>query len=407
MSNSRHYFSLKGAAAEKVAHELAVGSFFTDWCYRNPNLTGGKELCDLLVVFDHIAIIWQIKDLKRHSDGRYNKNDVDKNIRQLSGAMRRLIDVKRPITLTNPRRGSEAFDPSTIKETYLISVLAGEGEDFFPLMESIQNKLVHVFTSGFMEIVLGELDTIDDFVRYIQAKEKLLQGLDQLMIMGGEEDLLAIYLLNKKTFGELARATSVLIDGSDWVMLQKRPDYQAKKKADEISYGWDSMIDRAHESGSPEYEQVAREMARPNRFERRFLAKVFYNAHIRAHKASGGNVFKRVLPFDDRTYCFLFTNIKSRDHRKAMLENLCYVARGKMPQNSRVIGIATEKEIRPTCTYDFCYMDMPEWTDANAAHVEEIQRNTGLLTNTTVREAHEEEYPHEGDSESPAGKWRR
>jgi len=35
-----------------------------DWCYPNPKLPDGKELCDLLVVFDDKAIICQIKNLK-------------------------------------------------------------------------------------------------------------------------------------------------------------------------------------------------------------------------------------------------------------------------------------------------------------------------------------------------------
>jgi hypothetical protein len=34
---------------------------------------------------------------------------------------------------------------------------------------------------------------------------------------------------------------------------------------DRISYGWDSMIDRAHE-GSAKYERITRELARPDRF---------------------------------------------------------------------------------------------------------------------------------------------
>src|SRR5207302_10483253 len=60
----KHYFSLKGKNAENVVHELAKQSFFTDWCYLNPLLPNGQELCDLLVVFDNVALIFQIKDLK-------------------------------------------------------------------------------------------------------------------------------------------------------------------------------------------------------------------------------------------------------------------------------------------------------------------------------------------------------
>jgi hypothetical protein len=77
------------------------------------------------------------------------------------------------------------------------------------------------------------------------------------------------------------------------------------KEADEVSYGWDSIIDRLHESGSQRYERVARELARHNRFERRYLGKSFFDAHVRAHE-SDKPIFKRVMPLDGVTYCFLF-----------------------------------------------------------------------------------------------------
>jgi hypothetical protein len=68
---TRHYFREKGAKAEKIIHDLSMKSFFTDRCYPNPPRPDGKELCDLLVVFDDTAIIWQIKDRKVDANGRY------------------------------------------------------------------------------------------------------------------------------------------------------------------------------------------------------------------------------------------------------------------------------------------------------------------------------------------------
>jgi hypothetical protein len=42
----------------------------------------------MLVVFDDTALIWQIKDLKVDENGRYKDAEVEKNLRQLSGAKR-------------------------------------------------------------------------------------------------------------------------------------------------------------------------------------------------------------------------------------------------------------------------------------------------------------------------------
>ena len=61
MNISKNYFNIKGINAEKLVHNLALKTFLTDWCYLNPCLPGGKELCDLVVVFDDVAIIWQIQ----------------------------------------------------------------------------------------------------------------------------------------------------------------------------------------------------------------------------------------------------------------------------------------------------------------------------------------------------------
>jgi hypothetical protein len=39
---------LKGKKAEEVVTQLAEKTFLVDWCFPNPHLPNGKELCDLL-----------------------------------------------------------------------------------------------------------------------------------------------------------------------------------------------------------------------------------------------------------------------------------------------------------------------------------------------------------------------
>ena len=55
-NGERDYFDLKGKKAEQVLYELAAKTFLADWCYLNPRLPDGKELCDLLVIFNDVAI---------------------------------------------------------------------------------------------------------------------------------------------------------------------------------------------------------------------------------------------------------------------------------------------------------------------------------------------------------------
>ena len=394
MNISKDYFNLKGKNAENLVHELALKTFLTDWCYLDPTLPNGKELCDLLVVFDEAAIIWQIKDLKLRKDGKYTNSEVKKNLRQLSGARRKLFDLKTSIELENPYRGKELFDATVVKETYLISVLLGEGEEIFSLVEYLRDYTVHVFTSDFIQIILSELDTISDFANYLRAKEGLLVGKDkQFIILGGEEELLAVYLGHNRSFKKLVEANLITIDQGCWDEFQNGQEYRAKEQADEISYAWDSIINRVHEA-SPEYEIVARELARPNRFERRCLGKVYFDAYMMADNDTTYPLFRRTFDLKGVTYCFLFADdTRPRDYRKGMLNWMCYIARGTYKANRKVLGIATEKKARPTCSYDFVLLDMPEWTEENQKEMEKVQRETGILLNPIIGIVHEDEYP--------------
>lgn len=389
---SKEYFHLKGAKAENIVQELAQKTFLIDWCYLNPRLPNGKELCDLLVVFDDIAIIWQIKDLKLGKKGAYKKSELDKNLRQLSGARRQLFDLETSVKLRNPRRSEEAFDAGNIKKIYLISVILGKGEEVFRFVDSIKNYTVHVFPKKFMEIILNELDTISDFVEYLKKKEELINTGKRISVVGGEEDLLGWYIIQGRSFEDFKKADNILIE-EVWSHLKDRKDYKSKKKEDETSYGWDSIINRAHE-GSEKYELVARELARPNRFQRRFLSKVFLEAHVLAHKDEKHDLFRRIMPSDGITYCFLFQDDpEPRNKRKSMLQAICWIARGKYQQNKKVLGIATEKKLRPTCSYDFFLLDLPEWTEENQKNIERLQRDTGIFVNPIIGYTHEDEYP--------------
>jgi len=393
MEFSRSRFNLKGKNAEKLVHHLALKTFLTDWCYLNPPRPSGQQLCDLLVVYDEVAVIWQIKDLKLDEEGRYRNREVNKNLRQLSGARRQLFTLKMPVELENPRRGKELFEATGIKEIYLISALLGEGEEAFSFVEHIKNYTVHVFTRDFTQLILSELDTVNDFTNYLRAKETLIKSDKQLIILGGEEGLLAFYLMNNKSFDRLKEATNVLLDQGSWEKFRNSQEYREKKKQDRISYGWDSIINRVHEA-SPEYEVVARELARSSRFERRVLSKAYFDAYVLADKDKIHNLLRRTFTLNGVTYCFLFADdTKPREHRKGMLTWMCYIARGTYKSNKKVIGIATEKKASPACSYDFVLLDMPEWTEQNQREMEKVQQETGILLSPETSIVHEDEYP--------------
>jgi len=252
----------KGLEGEKFVQNLACKSFLTDWCYLNPKWPNGKEMCDLLVVFDSVAIIWQIKNVKLGKDNSYNKSEIEKNSKQLLGARRHLFHLKKALTLENPRRGRESFKPEKIKEVFLISVMLGDKEDMYYLHEVQNGHNIHIFSNDFTEIILRELNTISDFLEYLRSKELLYRQNSVMAITGGEEELLAIYLSGGRSFKDLADKDLIVIDEGHWKKHINSSEYKNKKEQDNISFCWDSFIDRAHE-GSKEYEKIARELARP------------------------------------------------------------------------------------------------------------------------------------------------
>ncbi len=396
VSNSEYdkrYFELKGKTAENFVYNLAQQSFLTDWCYPNPKWDDGKELCDLLVVFGEIAIIWQVKDLKRQENGRYNQGEVDKNLRQLLGAKRKLFDLKEKISLENPRRGNEEFDSTKIKEIYLISALVGEGEDFYEFVKKIKDKTVHILDKKSTEILLNELDTISDFIGYLKEKERFLSSDIKMDLSGGEEELLAYYLMNERSFKKLEEGNYIIIQEGFWDGLIKKPEFLAKKEEDKISYFWDFLIDKAHLSKEKNYEIVAREMAKLNRFERRFKAKTFFEGQAKANLDKKNIFYRRTIPEEGITYCFFYAKTPNREIRKNRLAEICFATRGYFKENQKVLGIATEMDILPKHSFEFCFLDFPEWTEKEEKIAEEIKEKLGIFKNQETSRFTDDEYP--------------
>jgi hypothetical protein len=179
--------------------------------------------------------------------------------------------------LSNPRRGSEQFDPALIKHVHLISVLMGDGEGAFPFLQEYKRHLVHGFTREFADIAMSELDTLADFCMYMRTKESMDPN-KMITILGGEENLLGKYIEHGRSFSWMENYDVINIDDTVWPKISKMPQYIKKKEMNRISKGWDSMIERVHE-GTSKYERVARELARPDRFTRRVLSESFMEAY--------------------------------------------------------------------------------------------------------------------------------
>jgi hypothetical protein len=180
--------------------------------------------------------------------------------------------------------------------------------------------------------------------------------------------------------------------------LQQKKEYKAKKNADSISYYWDHLIDICHTGENPEYELIAREMARSNRFERRILAQQFVEAHKLADAKEDGVAYRRVsLSQNGITYCFLFygdsDNDEKREFRKKMLGVFCHIARGKIQENSKVIGIATDQHLNPNLAFEYCFFELEKWTEEDEEIMQVNVKETGIFTRMEKSSWQYFEYP--------------
>jgi hypothetical protein len=82
----------------------------------------------------------------------------------------------------------------------------------------------------------------------------------------------------------------------------------------------------------------------------------------------------------------------ARQVRKNLLGNICFVARGKVQANSKVVGIATEMKLDFAHSFDFALMQKDDWTADDQKRMEEIQDKFGILTNPQVVDFDEQAY---------------
>ena len=390
---------VKGKDAEQFVHVLAYKTFLTDWCFTNPEyLDNGtrKELCDLLVVFGDVAIIWQVKNTKLDKESFYKEQDIEKNLNQLVGAYNTLFKHEQPIELENPRRGKETFDPKVIKDIYLVSALVGPEPELSPVYFKHKNHTIHNLNRSFTEVLLTELDTIKDFCEYLEKVQEFVENGKEVIDVENGKGLLSYYLKNERDFGELKESNVAAFIDETWDSFVNRPEVKAKKKAEEISYKWDELIGFLHKTDALNYEIIARELARTSRFQRRRLAKSFIDAAIQANKSEYEDKDYRrlMIDLDDGiTYCFLFSSEIS-EHRKMHLELMLRVARGIKKEIKMVIGIATKKISVPGDeNFNFAIYTLEEWTEEAQRDMDVIQEQTGIFKDTKLEIHTVHEYP--------------
>jgi len=381
MTKPVNVFNEKGSAAETLIADLCGNAFFKDFCFKNPYVGTGKdrkELCDVLVILGDTAIIWQIKNIKLGENGHFKQSDIDKAVKQCRGAKRRLNTLGK-VEFTNVAGKTKTIDSSKIKSTHLIAAIEGGFAEFGSFYDDNGNGNVHIFFEKFTRYTTKHLNTVTDFVRYLSNKERFLSDCKGLIISGGEEELLAVYLNNNRTFGNMedANATHIFLDTEGSAdKLENDQGYKTKQEIDEYwGKAWDMLIQKKSEglthkgdtSTSEDRDKFLAKMMSHDRFERRILGKTYIDAATEATKGSSSKdfVYRRYYPANGVTYVFAFMGELDGDHqpRQTMLHVAALAARKQFPTNTMVIGVVTERNMIKNakgCSFDWVMFDLDD-----------------------------------------------
>ncbi|VVT24345.1 YecA family protein [Marinobacter salarius] len=398
---------------ERHLSRLSENTFFGLWSFPNvytdegfPKTGIGKELCDLLVVFNNKIIVFSDKDISFNSDievlvawKRWFKRSIIKSAKQLLGAESWLKSYPNRIYLDKDCRHKFPIDLSKIEyEIHLVAVTCNTekpAEDFFkggssgtlfqiyPLEAKDclekpfvvgdlfpKNTFVHVFDEISLDLLLQELNTISDFIGYLAEKERVIRE-GEILQSAGEEELLAYYFRGRgpsNTSGRMIYPTECrgnngpisLAEGL-WLEYVQEEEYAIWSHMYQESLLWDRLIERfSHhilqgtvgrgaDKDFDYHERAVRHLASENRYSRFLLAKAFKDKFLEVPKdrRSGRVVFSPNQK--EKVYIFLFLPRydnedyqQYRDDRSHYVEAYALVAKFRFPRVKKVVVIATE-----------------------------------------------------------------
>ncbi len=321
----------RGKEGEQFVEEIISNSFLRYWVFPNPIDARNKEICDLLILFNDVAIMISIKNHSfNNSYSRYFKRTIHKAEKQIKGAERNLFKENQTLNFKRFNGDELVFYPSNYTKRFRIIVNLGEGVLFFPLSRTTsKEQFITIFDKDSFISLVSELDTFPDFIEYLEKREQIFLGKDVLvlkgeeddwdeeiinrfhqhldsnsisfssrvLISGSEKDLLALYLRNKRTFpGPLKKkeykGMLYEIDG-EWNKYSLNERVKIKEKLDSHSYFIDELVKREILTNSFQgKEKIAIEFLSLNRFYRRVITRSFFDFY-RLYEDRGDDYFAR------------------------------------------------------------------------------------------------------------------
>lgn len=330
---------IKGDLGENFVNEIAYKSFFKYWCYPSPKNENGdkKEICDLLIIFKDICIIFSVKNYEfKGNHLRYFNNTIEKAVRQLNGAYKTLFK-KGCVIIKHPDKNEEEFPSNDIRKVFKLVINLGEGVDFYDITRTHNDNdgFITIFDRDTFETITQELDTIPDFIDYLEKRELLFKNKmvkvispeistdlnegdvkflnenlkDSIRIIGTEKDLLAYFFTNTRNFPSVISENFndyIIMDiVGAWNEFKKSPKAIKKEFADSSSYFIDDFVlNEVLTREEPFIEEVAKELLSLNRLRRRAVGIDFEEFFDYIKNAPEGMVRRKFSEHNDLAIVF-------------------------------------------------------------------------------------------------------
>lgn len=452
---------------ERHLERLCGASFLRMWTHRSPyrlqkdtkNAAQGKELCDLLAIFEDDVFLFSDKEIawKDHAQEkvawrRWYDRAIAESVGQLVGAERWLrtyperifadkaCSVRLPVALPDVK--SARFHRIAVAHgaaescrrqfgggsgSLMLNTVAGATLPFTVGREGPRGAFVHVFDEATLALILTNLDTLPEFRDYIVAKERLLaSGTD--IVATGEEDLLAIYLKsenpkepNKHGFGNTDGFNVLVVTEGEWTDFERSAEKVARDAANIDSYMWDRLIERCAKhsidrtqhftssTGPQQTELTLRLLNAVPRTGRRALVK-----HNYEHISTMGNRPYRVWGGrnpDASKPAFTFLAVRRdegeayeeyRKRRLYMLTMCTALSRIRNPEVSSHVGIACGP-IDNDSSEDVVLIDQGSWSKHLENAAVAFRDELGIMRQVRETRSTAHEYPRQTPNAAPKG----
>lgn len=400
--------------SERILASLTTNTFFSLWCYPSlfRSVGKGKELTDLTIYFNNTLILFSDKGhvkFQEHKEidlawSRWYRAAVKESAKQLHGAESFVRNHPDKIFLNSKLEDSFPFDlTSPDLKIHLVAVTRGIGDHAKRFFDSIklgssgtlgyfyqvpektllekpflvgdvdqEKTFVHVLDESGIKLLLEELCTPTDFIRYLEVKEKAIRD-KSFLSSAGEEETLAFYLQEDggNGFGDISnppenQGNFFSIPEWEWRHYRQTVAYALrhghKQKArlwNEITARFSNAITDAcvgEASNLPflTHSNAVQVLASENLYSSSFLASALFEKFGSVPKGARSARTVPSMSNPGRIYVFIFfpwdddytSYDEYRQERTACMRLYAYVARYKFQKSKEILILGADAKGR-------------------------------------------------------------